>query len=71
MTEQPRDDPVVFRFFNEIGIIEQLARNSFERVVRRGPSNERTTREEATARWTGGQVVPEWLGATASVRGST
>ena len=36
MTEQPRDDPEVFRFFNEIGIIEQLARDSFERVLPRG-----------------------------------
>jgi len=29
----PPDDPPVFRFFNEIGIIEQLARNAFERVM--------------------------------------
>jgi DNA-binding MarR family transcriptional regulator len=27
------DDPVEFKFFNEIGIIEQLARNRFERVL--------------------------------------
>ncbi len=27
------DDPPVFRFFTEIGIIEQLARNAFERVM--------------------------------------
>jgi len=26
-------DPVLFRFFNEVGIIEQLARNQFERVM--------------------------------------
>jgi DNA-binding MarR family transcriptional regulator len=26
-------DPAAFRFFNEIGIIEQLARNVFERVL--------------------------------------
>lgn len=33
---QKRDetaDPLAFRFFNEIGIIEQLARNRFERVL--------------------------------------
>lgn len=30
------DDPTVFRFFNEIGIIEQLARNRFDRVLPRG-----------------------------------
>ena len=29
----PPDDPPVFRFFTEIGIIEQLARNAFERVM--------------------------------------
>jgi len=29
-------DPTVFRFFNEIGIIEQLARNRFERVMPQG-----------------------------------
>ena len=27
------DDPLLFRFFNEIGIIEQLASNRFERVL--------------------------------------
>jgi DNA-binding MarR family transcriptional regulator len=27
------DDPIAFRVFNEIGIIEQLARNRFERVM--------------------------------------
>lgn len=32
----PPDDPPVFRFFNEIGIIEQLARNAFERVMPAG-----------------------------------
>jgi DNA-binding MarR family transcriptional regulator len=32
MTEPP-DDPALFVFFNEIGIIEQLARNRFERVL--------------------------------------
>lgn len=36
MTEQPRDVPVVIRFFNEIGIIEQLARKRFARVLPRG-----------------------------------
>ncbi len=36
MTGQSRDDPVVFRFVNEIGIIEQLARKRFERVLPRG-----------------------------------
>ena len=30
------DDPVLFTFFNEIGIIDQLARNAFERVLPRG-----------------------------------
>ena len=30
---KPPDDPPVFRFFTEIGIIEQLARNTFERVM--------------------------------------
>lgn len=30
---QPLDDPLEFQFFNEIGIIEQLARNRFERVL--------------------------------------
>ena len=29
----PPDDPPVFRFLTEIGIIEQLARNAFERVM--------------------------------------
>ena len=29
----PPSDPVLFRFFNEVGIIEQLARNQFERVM--------------------------------------
>jgi DNA-binding MarR family transcriptional regulator len=29
----PAPDPVMFRFFNEVGIIEQLARNQFERVM--------------------------------------
>jgi DNA-binding MarR family transcriptional regulator len=32
MTEG-RDDPVVFQVFNEVGIIEQLARTAFERVL--------------------------------------
>ncbi len=36
MTARRGDDPPVFRFFNEIGIIEQLARNSFERVLPHG-----------------------------------
>ncbi len=31
--EKPSEDPLGFRFFNEIGIIEQLARNRFERVL--------------------------------------
>lgn len=31
MTSTPPDDPLIFRFFNEIGIIEQLARALFER----------------------------------------
>jgi DNA-binding MarR family transcriptional regulator len=30
---KPPNDPPVFRFFIEIGIIEQLARNTFERVM--------------------------------------
>ena len=30
---KPPDDPPVFRFFTEIGIIEQLGRNAFERVM--------------------------------------
>ncbi len=29
----PPRDPVLFRFLNEIGIIEQLSRNAFERVM--------------------------------------
>ena len=33
MSENAPDDPLVFAFFNEIGIIEQLARNAFERVM--------------------------------------
>lgn len=32
------DPPVLFRFFNEIGIIDQLARNRFERVMPRAMS---------------------------------
>jgi len=32
----PPDDPVLFRVFNEIGIIEQLARAAFERVMPHG-----------------------------------
>lgn len=31
MSAPPPDDPLVFRFFNEIGIIEQLSRALFER----------------------------------------
>ncbi len=31
-----RPDPVVFRFFNEVGIIEQLARNRLERRLPHG-----------------------------------
>ena len=34
----PGEDPVVFRYFNEIGIIEQLARTRFERVLPGGLS---------------------------------
>lgn len=30
---RPPDDPTLFRVFNEIGIIEQLSRNAFERVM--------------------------------------
>ena len=30
------NDPIAFEFFNEIGIIEQLARNRFERVLPAG-----------------------------------
>ncbi|OYU14913.1 MAG: MarR family transcriptional regulator [Alphaproteobacteria bacterium PA4] len=30
------DDPIAFEVFNEIGIIEQLARNAVERVLPRG-----------------------------------
>lgn len=33
MTQEKNEDPVMFRFFNEIGIIEQLGRNQFERVM--------------------------------------
>ena len=36
MPETPKDtknDPPIFAFFNEIGIIEQLARNRFEQVL--------------------------------------
>lgn len=32
----PPDDPALFRVFNEIGIIEQLSRNAFERVMPHG-----------------------------------
>ncbi|MCR9072838.1 MAG: MarR family transcriptional regulator [Alphaproteobacteria bacterium] len=35
MTKLP-DDPVLFRVLNEIGIIEQLARSAFERVMPHG-----------------------------------
>ncbi len=34
----PKGDPPEFRFFNEVGIIEQLARNRFERVMPKGMS---------------------------------
>nr|MBC8240058.1 MarR family transcriptional regulator [Alphaproteobacteria bacterium] len=30
---EPTEDPLAFRFFTEIGIIEQLARNRLERVL--------------------------------------
>jgi len=33
MAAKKPDDPVAFRFFNEIGIIEQLARTRFDRVL--------------------------------------
>ena len=36
MTSPPPDDPLVFRFFNEIGIIEQLSRAQFERGLPHG-----------------------------------
>ena len=36
MTAPPPDDPLVFRFFNEIGIIEQLSRARFERGLPHG-----------------------------------
>jgi DNA-binding MarR family transcriptional regulator len=36
MTATPPDDPLLFRFFNEIGIIEQLARAQFERGLPHG-----------------------------------
>lgn len=36
MSEPPAGDPIAFQFFNEIGIIEQLSRNRFERVMPRG-----------------------------------
>ncbi len=36
MTPTPPNDPPLFRFFNEIGIIEQLSRNAFERVMPHG-----------------------------------
>lgn len=32
----PPDDPPLFAFFNEIGIIEQLARNRFEQIMPHG-----------------------------------
>lgn len=34
----PKEDPVAFRFFNEIGIIEHLSRTEFERVLPQGLS---------------------------------
>ena len=34
--EEGSEDPLGFRVFNEIGIIEQLARNRFERVLPEG-----------------------------------
>ncbi len=36
MNHPPPDDPLLFRFFNEIGIIEQLARARFERGLPHG-----------------------------------
>lgn len=33
MSAKTPDDPLAFRFFNEIGIIEQLARTRFDRVL--------------------------------------
>jgi len=35
MAARKPEDPVAFRFFNEIGIIEQLARTRFDRVLPR------------------------------------
>jgi len=35
MTDRPKD-PQIFAFFNEIGIIEQLSRSAFERVLPHG-----------------------------------
>lgn len=37
-TEAPLGDPLAFQVFNEIGIIEQLARTAFERVLPAGLS---------------------------------
>lgn len=34
----PPNDPISFQFFNEIGIIEQLSRNLFERILPEGMS---------------------------------
>lgn len=36
MNAPPPDDPLLFRFFNEIGIIEQLTRAKFERGLPHG-----------------------------------
>ena len=33
MNDGPPEDPAIFVFFNEIGIIEQLSRSRFERVL--------------------------------------
>lgn len=38
MNEDPPDDPLLFRFFNEIGIIEQLTRAQFEQGLPHGLS---------------------------------
>ncbi len=34
--QEPHQDPLLFRFFTEIGIIEQLSRNAFERIMPHG-----------------------------------
>ncbi len=36
LNANPPDDPILFTFFNEVGIIEQLSRNAFERMMPNG-----------------------------------